>query len=86
MAESEGKAGIWFLVRVHVTRGMLINPSEREIAARLLASNLILRYQNDDTWFDVHPAILELPLFRAAVERMRGENAFEQAEPAPAPG
>lgn len=86
VAESEGKAGIWFLARVHVSRGMLVNPSERELAARLMASNLILRYQNDDTWFDVHPAILELPLFRAAVDRMRVEDPFVQAEPAPEPG
>lgn len=85
VAEGEGMAAIWFLARVHVSKRLLVNPPERELAARLTAANLILRYQNDDTWFDVHPAVLEIELVQEAISRLRAGDMMVLADSALVP-
>jgi hypothetical protein len=41
------------------------NDVEREAADRFLTNNVILRYVNDDEWFDVHPAVAGMEELRA---------------------
>lgn len=41
------------------------NDAEREAADLFLSNNVILRYLNDDEWFDVHPSVAGLEELRA---------------------
>jgi hypothetical protein len=41
------------------------NDAEREAAELFLTNNVILRYLNDDEWFDVHPSVAGLDELRA---------------------
>ena len=38
----------------------------------------VLEYQNEDRWCDVQPAILGLPQFQAALQRLDGEGDGDQ--------
>ena len=40
----------------------------------MLQNNVVLRYQNDDPWADVHPAVLEMPQVKAAIAQLRRER------------
>ncbi|HEX2689493.1 MAG TPA: hypothetical protein VHN14_22885 [Kofleriaceae bacterium] len=44
------------------------NDAEREAADLFLTNNVILRYLNDDEWFDVHPSVAGMEELRAAPE------------------
>jgi hypothetical protein len=39
----------------------------------LLQNNAILRYQNDQDWFDIHPAVRQIPGVREEIERQRNK-------------
>ena len=44
---------------------------QREAADRMLQDNVILRYQNQEHWFDLHPAVRQSPGVAAAIRRLR---------------
>lgn len=51
-----------WLARVAVQQYLVLEgDSDREIADRLLQNNAILRYLNDRDWFDIHPAVRQIP-------------------------
>lgn len=66
---------ISWLALVAVTKDLSLNDDEhRKTADSMLSSNAILRYQNDVAWFDLHPAVRQLPGVQseiAKVERAR---------------
>jgi hypothetical protein len=45
-------------------------PAHRELVGRALSDNLVLRYMNGGDWFDVHPAIAEMPRFIEACAKL----------------
>jgi hypothetical protein len=62
------RAHAW-LARVHQRKELVIEDgSEREMAETMLANGVILRYQDDVGWFDLHPAARKLPDIAAAIE------------------
>lgn len=51
--------------------------TERPIVDQAIQNSLVLRYLNADVWFDLHPAVRDLPAVAKAVEelrRLRTEN------------
>lgn len=65
-----------WLARVTVDKYLAADtPDERDAADRLLLDNAIVRYENDDSWFDLHPAVAEIPGVVQAIERLRSERA-----------
>lgn len=44
---------------------------QREVTGRMLQNNLVMRYQNDEGWFDLHPAVASMPEIRRAIEKAR---------------
>ena len=44
----------------------LNDDTQRPAVDLMLSNNVILRYQNDDLWYDLHPAVLEIPGIQAA--------------------
>lgn len=56
------------------------NDAHRQIADQMLLNNVVLRYVNDNDWFDLHPAVAEIP----GVQQARA--ALDQpAVPVPVP-
>ena len=53
-------------------------PEEQEIADRMLTDNAVMRYQNDDEWFDLHPAVRDLPGVQSELRKL--EEAQKYAE------
>jgi hypothetical protein len=60
-----------WLARVHVDKKLSFTSATRETVDLMLQNNVVLRYQNDAEWFDVHPAILDVPAIAAEVARLR---------------
>ena len=60
-----------WLARVHVEKKLSFTGETRQVVDLMLQNNVVLRYQNDSEWFDVHPAILEIPAVAAEVARLR---------------
>lgn len=70
-----GGGGIELLARVAVDHNALLNTEEeREMFGRLVSNNVVLRYQNQEDWFDVHPAVSEIREVQDAIERLRTER------------
>lgn len=46
----------------------------RQAADFLLSNNVVLRYQNDTEWFDVHPAMLSDPRLQDAIKRLHAQS------------
>jgi hypothetical protein len=61
-----------WLAAVHVNRFMT-TPSEehRQRVELMLINNVILRYANADLWYDIHPAVREIPGVAACVNALR---------------
>lgn len=60
-----------WLARVAVEKKLVIpDDSHREIADRMLMNNVVLRYQNDHQWFDLHPAIRRLSGIEAEIRKL----------------
>ncbi len=57
------------LARVHRDQGVL-NDDDHQL---MLFNLSVLEYQNEDRWCDVQPAILQLPQFQAAHQRLGSE-------------
>lgn len=85
VALGHGVQAMWILARVHVTKKLFVNDNEREMIDHLVGNNLILRYQNDNEWADVHPALLGVDLFRQAVDRLRAGDLLSTESPALGP-
>jgi hypothetical protein len=49
--------------------------AEREAADLFLQNNVVLRYLNEDEWFDVHPSVAEMP----EVQRARRNSSENEA-------
>ena len=70
-----------WLARVTVHKYLMLgSDADREIADRLLQTNAVLRYLNDSDWFDLHPAVREIPGVRDEIDRQ-----LRQAAVAPGP-
>jgi hypothetical protein len=50
---------------------VLDGDANREIADRLLQNNAVLRYLNDQDWFDIHPAVRRIPGVSEAIARQQ---------------
>lgn len=44
---------------------------QRKAADRMLSNNVVLRYHNSSEWYDVHPAVREMPSFKEALARLQ---------------
>jgi hypothetical protein len=60
------------LARVHVDKPhqLLEDEAQRAMVDRLLQNNVVLGYFDDETWFDVHPAVLTIPGIAAEIARL----------------
>jgi hypothetical protein len=59
-----------WLARVTINKYLMLgSPADREIADLLLQTNTVMRYLNDSDWFDLHPAVREIPGVRDEIER-----------------
>lgn len=70
-AESITTNSYEWLARVALDKAMpRENEAHHRIADRMLASNAILRYLNDTAWFDLHPAVCQLPGVQQQIEKL----------------
>ncbi len=61
-----------WLAKVHLTKDPAAKaPEERPMIDDLLQNNVVLRYHNRHPWFDVHPAVREIPGIARAIEALR---------------
>jgi hypothetical protein len=61
-----------WLARVAVERAMTIeNEAQRQIADTMIRGNVILRYLNDEYWFDLHPSVRLIPGIASEIERLQ---------------
>jgi hypothetical protein len=49
----------------------IANDAERAIASRMLSSNAVMRYVNQQDWWDLHPAVRNIPAVEAAIEELQ---------------
>lgn len=64
-----------WLARVAVERyATLERDDQRRLAEGLLLDNAVLRYANDEPWFDLHPVVREIPGVQKAIERARASK------------
>ncbi len=62
-----GESFAW-LAQVAKTKFLTIeNDAHREIADLMLANHAVLRYLNDKLWFELHPAVYEIPGIQQAI-------------------
>jgi hypothetical protein len=60
-----------WLAKVAVERYLTVETSEqRETADAMLSNNVVLRYLNDQDWFDLHPSIRQIPGVAQEIERL----------------
>ena len=45
--------------------------AQRLAADRMFGNNVVLRYQNNTEWYEVHPAVRDLPALKRAMERLK---------------
>ncbi|HYG65612.1 MAG TPA: hypothetical protein VEL74_23720 [Thermoanaerobaculia bacterium] len=61
-----------WLARVSVERFLTLeNDDHRQVADRMLQNNAVLRYLNQESWFDLHPALYEIPGLQKVIARMK---------------
>lgn len=58
-----------------------LNDSHRQIADQMLLNNVVLRYVNGDAWFDLHPAVAEIPGVKAAMAALNEPAAEQDVRP-----
>lgn len=49
----------------------LDSEAQREIVGRMLQNNMVMRYINDEDWFDLHPVVATMPAMQVAIEKAR---------------
>lgn len=59
------------LAAVALEGRLLFADKDRAAVDQVLANNLVLRYRNDEEWFDLHPALRGHAPVQAAIERRR---------------
>lgn len=65
-----------WLARVHAEKRVIIDDNEhRETVDLMLQNNIVLRYQNDEPWADLHPAVRDMPGVQAALARLAGPKS-----------
>lgn len=69
-----------WLARVAVEHRLPISDSTHQDVDRMLINNIVLRYQNDEYWFDVHPAVLEMPEVQRAIRRLRDRKDDDEQD------
>ena len=63
-----------WLARVHVEKTLSIRDQHRDETADLMLLNgVVLRYQDDDAWFDIHPAVQSIPGIAQAINQLQRE-------------
>lgn len=68
-----------WLARVAVDKYLSVeDDDERRASDRLLLANAILRYENNESWFELHPAVADIPGVRAEIERLRQARIDER--------
>lgn len=68
-----------WLARVAVQQYLVLEgDADREIADRLLQNNAVLRYLNDRDWFDIHPAVREIPGVSEEIARQQDKPPLVQ--------
>lgn len=61
-----------WLARVHVFHDLTLNDNEHHPAVDLmLSNNVVLRYANSHSWFDIHTAVQEIPGIQAEIKKLR---------------
>ncbi|HSP77285.1 MAG TPA: hypothetical protein VLQ93_02060 [Myxococcaceae bacterium] len=74
-----------WLARIAVDRYLTVQSSEHHPEAeQMLTINAVLRYLNDQDWFDLHPAVREIPGVAEEVQRLKQQEEL-RVEPRPAP-
>lgn len=68
-----GEAYSW-LAEIAVTKRLSIREDNRRLAERMLLDNVVLRYQNQQLWFDIHPAVYQIPGVKAAIAALRANT------------
>jgi hypothetical protein len=65
------------LARLHVEKPeqLLQDEADRETVDRLLQNGVIMGYLDGELWYDVHPAVQEIPAVAAEVARLEAERA-----------
>ena len=67
-----------WLAQVAVTRYLTnANDGERQTADVMLSNNVVLRYLNEWDWFDVHPAVRQIPVVAEAIAAIEAARAAE---------
>ena len=62
-----------WLAQVAITKTLVIEgESKRSFVEQMLASNFVLRYQDDEEWFDLHPAVRAHPAIAGFVRSAAG--------------
>lgn len=62
-----------WLARVAVEKTLPVPTEEdRPMVDRAIQNNIVLRYLNNDTWFELHPAVLEIRGVQDAIAKLKG--------------
>ncbi|MBL8692616.1 MAG: hypothetical protein JNJ88_00810 [Planctomycetes bacterium] len=65
-----------WLAKVHLKKYVsteTASPADRTIADIMLSVNAVLAYRNDEDWFDLHPAVREIPEAKEAILRLESK-------------
>lgn len=64
-----------WLARVAVEKSLpLPTENDQRMVDRAIQNNVVMRYLNEDTWFDLHPAVFHIPAVREAIIELRREK------------
>lgn len=67
----EGSGNIEWLAKVRTRKKLILETEEdRKAATQMLANNVVLRYMNDDYWYDLHPAVRDLAEIKEAASQL----------------
>jgi len=54
----------------HEKRLILTSEDERPMVETMLSNNVVLRYLSGSEWYDIHPAVREIPAVAQAIEAL----------------
>ncbi len=64
-----------WLARVSVSKTLpMPTDADRPMVDRAIQNNIVLRYLNEDAWFDLHPAALDIPAVKQAIAELSAGN------------
>ncbi|WP_437653638.1 hypothetical protein [Sorangium sp. So ce1182] len=70
-----------WLARVHLEKRLIIDDDTHRATVDLMVqNNVVLRYLNDAEWFDLHPAVRDMPALRDEIARFQAEQEKLRAE------